>query len=358
MHYLIRLTLLLFLAPIASLSAANITWSETDGYQSDEIELSGLLPEEIGQVLNLMNSGRKLEEKKRYKKALKRFKKVTKKYPKSQYAPEAYNRIAQISLKRNKLDDAFEAFQSIAWVYPNYGSFNDTIGEMYKIAMARLTTYRVKIFGVIPGFLNKDRAIKYFEQIVYIAPYGDYAPLSLMNVANTWDKMGNDQMAIYALNRLVVNYPNSLLTPDAYLKLAESYSDQVNGPHYDQRANEEAMTYFQDFLYQYPEDNQVARAEVGLEEAENVLAMSKMKIADFYYFKRNRYEAAQILYNEAITIAPRSQSADIARSRLSELDEKIASVEAKKEEISEEEANEAMQKKAEKRAKRKILGIF
>lgn len=354
-----RLILFFLLIPLFSASAANITWSESEGYQSDEIELSGLLPEEIKQIMNLMNSGRALEEKKSYKRAISRFRKVAKKYPKSQYAPEALHRVAQISLKRNKIDDAFDAFQQIAWIYPNYGSFNDTLGEMYKIANARLTSYRVKIFGVIPGFLNKDRAIQYFEQIVYIAPYGDYAPLSLMNIATTWDKMGNDQMTIYALNRLVVNYPNSLLTPDAYLKLAETFSKQVTGPYYDQRATEEAITFFQDFLYQFPDDKQVARAETGLGEAENVMAMSKMKIADFYNFKRKRYKAAQVLYNEAITIAPKSKSAEVARKRLDEIEKRVAVKEYKEEEKkSEALASDEMQKKAEKRAKRKILGIF
>lgn len=358
MKHLVRLILFSLLIPVFSASAANITWSESEGYQSDEIELSGLLPEEISQIMSLMNTGRTLETKNRYKKAIKKFRRVSKKFPKSQYAPEALHRIALISLKRNKLDDAFEAFQTIAWTYPNYGSFNDTIGEMYKIANARLNTYRVKIFGVFPGFLNKDRAIKYFEQIVYISPYGDYAPLSLMHVANTWDKMGNDQMAIYALNRLVVNYPNSMLTPDAYLKLAETYSDQVSGPYYDQRATEEAITLFQDFLYQYPDDKQVARAEIGLENAEDIMAMSKMKIADFYNFKRSRYKAAQVLYNEAITIAPKSASADVARTRLSEIEKKIAEIDTATEEVDQKLAEEEMQKKAQKRAKRKILGIF
>ena len=45
--------------------AANLTWDPTNGYQSDEVELSGLLPQEIQRVLDWMNAGRKAEENKK-----------------------------------------------------------------------------------------------------------------------------------------------------------------------------------------------------------------------------------------------------------------------------------------------------
>ena len=54
-------TLTLFLLSFGA-RAANITWDPTNGYQSDEVELSGLLPEEIQKILDWMNSGRKAEE--------------------------------------------------------------------------------------------------------------------------------------------------------------------------------------------------------------------------------------------------------------------------------------------------------
>jgi len=333
-----------------------ITWTPEGGYQSTEVDLSGLLPEEQTRILNWMNSARAAEEKDNYRKALKLYKRVSKKYPKNQYSPEAYYRTAKIQLERDNIDKAFEAFNTIAWVYPNYGSFNDTLGEMYKIAFARLETFRDKIFWVIPGFKNKDRAIQYFERIVAIAPYGDYAPLSLMNVGKAWADKNSDVMTIYALERLVTNYPNSFLTSDAYLKLAETHYGLIKGPEYDQRATEDAITFFEDFLIQYPENQNVADAEEGLSGAKNILSLSKLKMGDFYYFKRSQYEAARIMYNEAITIAPRSRTADVARNRL----DKIDVVVAKNEDTASEKVptNEELQEQARKKTKRRILGIF
>lgn len=335
---------------------SKISWSAETGYISEEVDLSGLLPEEQQKILNWMNNARAAEEKRKFSRAVKLYKRVSKKYPKNQYAPEAYYRTALIQLERNNIDKAFEAFNTIAWVYPNYGSFNETLGEMYKIAVARLETYRDKIFWVIPGFKNTDRAIQYFERIVAIAPYSDYAPLSLMNVAKAWSDKNSDAMTIYALDRLVTNYPNSFLTSDAYLKLAQTHYGLIKGPEYDQRATEDAITFFEDFLIQYPENQNVDQAEEGLAGAKNILSLSKLKMGDFYYYKRAKYDAAKILYNEAITIAPLSKTAQTAKTRL----EKIDAIVAKNEETVEEDAptNEEIQEQARKRAKRRILGIF
>lgn len=352
-------TLTLFLLSFGA-GAANITWDPTNGYQSDEVELSGLLPEEIQKILDWMNSGRKAEEAKSYRSALRKYKRVHKRYPKSQYAPEALFRTSQIRLKQNKIDHAFEAFELIAYVYPSYGSFNDTIGEMYKIAVRRQESYRVKIFGIFPGFLNYDRAVKYFERIVAIAPYSDYAPLALMNVAQIWGKRKNDTMAIYSLDRLITNYPRSFLTPDAYIQLASTHSDLVRGPYYDQRNTEDAITYFEDFLIQFPQNNRVDEAEAGLSDSQNVMALSKVKIGDFYFHKRANFHAAKVLYNEAITLAPKSGSAEMAREKLDMITAREEKLGGEQEAEAERKAPtvEELEKKAEKRAKRKVLGIF
>ena len=343
---------------VISVHAANITWSPETGYQSDEAELSGLLPGEINKILKWMNDGRAAEERGNKKAALRRYKKVQKKFPKSQYAPESLYRTATIRLKQNRIDQAFDAFYLTAFVYPNYGSFNATIGEMYKIAVDRMKTHRGKILVVIPGFLNLDRAVQYFERIVYIAPYSDYAPLSLMNIAHTWAKKKNDQMTIYALDRLITNYPRSFLTPDAYIQLAETHYSLTRGASYDQSNTDDAITYFEDFLIQFPQNSSVAVAETGLAEAEDMKALSKVKIADFYYHKRKRYQAAKVLYNEAITIAPNSPSADFARRKLDQIAEK-ESPDASDDASAEKEPKvEELQKKAEKRAKRRVKSLF
>ena len=176
--------------------------------------------------------------------------------------------------------------------YPNTRRFNEIVGEQYRIASALLDGARGRmLWGLLPGFKQRDKAIEYFETILANAPYSDYAPLSLMNVARGHQRLGNVEDAIDALDRMINNYSQTLLAPDAYLKLAQTHASLVDGPFYDQGATKEAITYFTDFMLLFPSDTNIAQAEKGLDGMKTMLAESKMRMADFYFYKRSNLQS-------------------------------------------------------------------
>jgi outer membrane protein assembly factor BamD len=106
------------------------------------------------------------------------------------------------------------------------------------------------------------------------------------------------------------------------LKLAQTHASLVDGPYYDQGATKEAITYFTDFMLLFPSDGSVAAAEKGLDNMKTMLAESKIRMADFYFYKRSNYKAARVFYNEAITAYPESAIAERAKARLVEVEAK------------------------------------
>jgi outer membrane protein assembly factor BamD len=280
----------------------------------------GLAPAEAQEAQARFQKGRELEDAGKLKSALKAYKGVFKEFPRSSVAPEAYHRTAIVQFKLSNYPRAFEAIDVILRAYPNYGHFNDLVSEQYRIAYEMIKGHRNKMFGVLPGFANKDRGIEYFERLIMNAPYSDYAPLSLLNIAEQHIISGRPEFAIDALDRLITNYPNSIVTSDAYLRLAQVHEKLVDGPLYDQSSTKESLHSYQDFLILYPRDPKVGEAEAGQARMKEMLAQSRLKIADFYYYKRSRYQAARVFYNEAITIAPTSESATLARERLAQLE--------------------------------------
>lgn len=289
----------------------------------------GLKPAEAKEAQAKFEHARKLEEAGKYGSALKAYKKVYKEFPRSPVAPEAYHRTAIIHVRENNLPRAFEALDVILRAYPSYGHFNELVSEEYRIAYEMIKGHRRKMFGLLPGFANRDRGIQYFERLVINAPYSDYAPLALMNIAEQHNLEGRPEFAIDALDRLITNYPNSIVTSDAYLRLAQVHEKLVDGPLYDQSSTKESLNSYQDFLILFPKDPDVAEAEAGQARMKEMLAQSRLKIADFYYFKRQRYQAARVFYNEAITIAPTSESATLARERLAQVEVDEARVAAR-----------------------------
>ncbi|HYC71119.1 MAG TPA: outer membrane protein assembly factor BamD [Opitutaceae bacterium] len=312
------------LALLAGRSAADLVWSPQTGWRVEGGVLEDFTTEDGRNALDLMNKARTAEEKGESGDAIDLYEKVAKRYPSSVFAPEAFYRIGNLHYARKSYFKAFEAYQQVVSRYPNTPNFNEVIGRQYRIAAELGDGARNHIFGIIPGFKNRDRAVQYFEQTIANAPFSDYAPLSLMNVAKAHQRLGNTEEAIDALDRMINFYPRSVLAPDAYLKLAQTHSTLVDGPYYDQASTNEAITYFEDFMILFPGDPGVGTAEKGLSEMKTVLAESKMILADYYYKHRRNYRAARVLYNEAITVYPDSEIATRARERLADVDARLA----------------------------------
>lgn len=257
--------------------------------------------------------------------ALSNYEVVTKRYPGSRYAPEAYFQIGLIQKQRMKWRKSFEAFQRIVTTYPDFPQFTDVVAHQFDVATALAEGLNTKLFFLIP-YKNYDRSIEYYEQIVRNAPYSDYAPLALMNVANIERFRQKQPEAIDALDRVINNYPESLLAPDAYLNLADTFASLVDGPYYDQGATREAMSYYQDFLILFPSSSLVGRSETGLNNMQEVYAESKYILGHYYYKYRKYYPGAKVFLNETITVAPNSQAAEKARALLAEIAEIEASM--------------------------------
>ena len=302
--------------------AADLVWNPQTGWRVEGGALSGIAGPEGRKAVDLMNKGRVAEEKGSFKSAIDSYIKVSKKYPNSIYAPEALYRAGKLRLARRQYYDAFAAFQELISRYPNHQRFNEVIGLEYRIASDLLDGMRPRIWGFIPGPTGRTTGIGYLEFVLINAPYSDYAPLALMNIARGHQQRKETELAIDALDRLINNYPQSLLTADAYYKLAQTHASLVDGPYYDQASTKEAITYYEDFMILFPNDVNIAKAAKGLDEMKRMLAESKMKIGDFYFYKRDNYLAARVFYNEAITSYPDSDVAKRAKTQLAKVEAK------------------------------------
>jgi outer membrane protein assembly factor BamD len=296
---------------------ADLVWTPEGGWQLEGGVLSGLAETEGRNAIDLMNKGRAAEEKGHYSTAISYYTKAVKKYPNSIWAPEALYRTAHLRLLRKQYYKAFDDYQRIIGTYPNTKRFDEIIGLQYHIATILLNGGRNHFFfALIPGFTNREKGVEDCEQVVLNAPYNAYSPLALLESASGQRRAGNIEEAIDALDRFINSYPQNIMAPDAYLKLAQMNAALVDGPDYDQASTKEAITYYQDFMILFPGDHNIGAAEQGLADMKQTLAESKIKMADFYFYKRSNFVAARVFYNEAITSYPDSDIAALAKKRL------------------------------------------
>lgn len=248
------------------------------------------------------------------------FKKIIKKYPLAMATGDARFLRGQILMGKGKWVKAFDNFQEVVSEHPNYENFDQVIGAQFECATALMEGARGRILWLIPGFKQYNKATQQFEQIVRNAPYSDYAPLALMNIAIVSEMEEKPEEAIDALDRLINYYPQSMLAPDAYYNMAQTYSNLVKGAEYDQGSTRQAISYYEDFLILFPQSAYLGEVESNLESMEDLLARSRLNLGDFFYNYRSNNTAALVFYNETITIAPESEAAEEARARIADVE--------------------------------------
>lgn len=252
--------------------------------------------------------------------ALRHYRTVTRQYPVSAFAPLALLYTGEIQMERRRWDKAVEAFQTLLMRHPDFPRFNEILDRQFEMAVALAEGDGMRLLGLFP-YRAYNRSVAHFENIVRNAPFSDLAPFALLNVARIHQHRGNTEDAIDALDRLINNYPNSILVEQAYLELAKTFANLVTGPRYDQGSTREAISYFQDFLILFPDHEQVELAEKGLQVNLDVLAQSRLLIGEFFFRHRSNFRAAEVFFNEAITISPNSPAADRSRAYLARIEE-------------------------------------
>lgn len=313
----------LWLAAAASLHA-QFSWNPVDWFiGDDEGELTAFhAPSEAEEAdaSNMLNQGKAKFERGNLGGANRIFKKVAKNYPTTTAAGDALYMQGRIYMTKGRWDKAFERLQTVIDEHQNYPGFNRVLSAQFECATALMEGARYKLFGVIPTVRQYKKSITFFEGIASNAPYGDYAPLSLMNIALVAQQLEDEDVAIDALDRIINFYPQSMLAPDAYLNLAKTYANLVQGFEYDQGSTRQAVSYYEDFLVLFPNSPSAGEVEANLAEMENLLSQSRLNLGDFYYFYRSNNTAALVFYNEAITIAPESDSAAEAKLRIADIE--------------------------------------
>jgi outer membrane protein assembly factor BamD len=320
MHRLFTLALALglFVAPAlhAQLSLNPLNWF--DGATKESERLSSNAEADI--AATQLAIAREKYQAGHLSAASRTLKKLIKDYPTSRAAGEALHLRGLIYMAKERWKKGFEQLQRAIEEHPEYEHFDQIISSQFDCATALMEGARGRILWVFPGFKQYDTAAKHFEQIVGNAPYSDYAPLALMNIALVSETRDEPEEAIDALDRLINYYPQSMLAPDAYYNLAQTYSSLVQGEEYDQGSTRQAISYYEDFLILFPTSNYTGEVEAHLKQMENLLASSRLNLGNFYYYFRSNNTAALVFYNEAITIAPDSEAAAEARNRIEDIE--------------------------------------
>ena len=244
------------------------------------------------------------------------YQKIIVKYPKSSIAKEAAYARGNYLYNEGNWEGAFQAFSNLKLHHPDFEQLDSVIELQFDCAVSLMDQPNKKIFGLGNSSLYNAYAVPLFIEFSELYPYDSKTPEALLYAAKVLKSEDEFDSAIRYLKKIIINYPESPQAAETYFIIAHIYSNLIKGPEYDLESTREAIRYCEDFFALFPEHKDVDVIQALYESLLNVLASNRVILADYYYFNRLNNLAAIIFYNEAISIAPKSQAAVEAKERL------------------------------------------
>jgi outer membrane protein assembly factor BamD len=259
---------------------------------------------------------------KNYDAAISTYKRFLKTYPTSKLASKAQLQLADLLLLQGRWNAAFQAYQTLITRYPDTPEFEGAVARQVLIANSYLDMRRVMVLGYgvpVPGITGIEQAAKMYQAILKNAPYSIYAPITQFNLGLAFQRGKKIKEAREAYQLVLDKYPNSDVCDDALYQIAYIYMQLgLTSSSQDLSALVLSRETFEDFLLQYPKSEKAPQARDNLAAIGRTEAGNLMDIAKYYDWSKD-YKAAIIYYNDVVRKQPKTQDAELAKTRIEEL---------------------------------------
>ena len=306
--------LLLFFAlfSLPQTSPAPIVWHPDTGWQTE-----GKVPI-LDSPQAQIQQAKGYEAKKDWENALNSYRVTSRLWPNSPYVPQALFGTARAQEELGDFYKAFLTYEKLIEKYPNDERFNEVLRRQYEIGNRFLKGERLKIWR-IKTFPSMDKTCEIYETIIKNGPYSEVAPMCRMKIGEARDKQKLHEEAVLSYQKVIDDYPDSPLAPEAYFHIGKSYYLQSDRAEYDQSAANRAALAFTDFLSRYPKHENAKEAEDTLKKIQAEQARGLWQLAQYYDRKQHNPAAALVYYNDLIAKFPNSTYASQAKPRLEEI---------------------------------------
>jgi outer membrane protein assembly factor BamD len=261
--------------------------------------------------------GRKYQEAKKYDEAITAYRRVITRWPTSFASQDARLGLAECLVEIDYLYKGFREYQNLIEKHPGSPHFETVLERQYEIGVRFLTgaKHRIWRFRVFNGL---DKSVEVFEKVVKNGPYSKVGPKAQFGIGQAYERQKDNISAVRAYEKVLERYPKLPIAEEAQFQIGAAYQAEAQRAEYDQNNANQAIAAFTEFLVRYPqsarvEDAQNRRAGLKQEQSKGLF-----QIAEFYE-KRQNPKAASIYYNEVIEQNPRSDWANQAQKKLTEL---------------------------------------
>jgi len=260
---------------------------------------------------------------KNYALAMKAAQRTVRVWPLSDYAPQAQYLVGRCYEAEGKDQVAFKHYQQLLEKYPKIDKYDEVLQRQFEIANRFLGGQWGRLWGYIPVPFSMDKTAEMYEKVVKNGPYSEVGPKAQMNVGEARERQKDYPEAVRAYERAADRYADrEAVASEAMYKAGMAYLREAKTAEYDQSVASKAIATFSDFATLHPDDKRVTDAQKRIESLRTEQSRGAFETAKFYE-KRKKWRAAVIYYNVANNMDRGSIYAEIARSRIEDINKLI-----------------------------------
>lgn len=262
-------------------------------------------------------------DEKNYDLAMKAAQRTVRNWPLSDYAPQAQYLVGRCYEAEGKDQVAFKHYQQLLEKYPKIDKYDEVLQRQFEIANRFLGGQWGRLWGYIPVPFSMERTAEMYEKVVKNGPYSEVGPKAQMNVGEARERQKDYPEAVRAYERAADRYADrEAVASEAMYKAGMAYLKEARTAEYDQSVASKSIATFSDFATLHPDDKRVPDAQKRIESLRTEQSRGAFETAKFYE-KRKKWRAAVIYYNVANNMDRGSIYAEIARSRIEDINKLI-----------------------------------
>lgn len=227
---------------------------------------------------------------------------------------------ARARAERRQFDDALADLRWLTSRRIDFPELDAAVDLQLALARRLASGESRRLGGWMPWFADRALALEAYQDALRAAPRGRRADIALLEHARLASELGRPEDALESLERLVGEHPDSPHLPEVLARLADLRAADSPGPHWDQASAREALLALESLVSQYPSSPEAAAAPARIRELRNQMAASRLRLAEFYWQRRNNPAAARLMAASAVTLAPEAEASKEAEALIARID--------------------------------------
>lgn len=152
-----------------------------------------------------------------------------------------------------------------------------------------------------------DDAVQAFQQFTFQFPSDPRYQEARFRLGEAYFGKGEYVTSAAEFDRLASDFPSGEYSPEARLKVCQSYAELSPKPQRDQQYTQSAVDHCESLIAFYPRRTElVAQAQEIIAEMRDKLAEKKFRIGEFYLKRLKAYDSAVQYFNDTLNEYPES----------------------------------------------------